>query len=184
MCAGRIGQILNLSSLANECGIPHTTAKAWVAVLEASFVIFLLRPHHKNFNKRLVKMPKLYFYDPGLAAYLLEIRSSTQLTPHYLKGALFELLIVSEILKRRFNQERSANCYFWRDKNGNEIDCLIDKGESLLPIEIKSGCTVTQDYFKGTDYFVKLAGTLPYHPYFNLWSKFFLVTFYGTIKFV
>lgn len=164
LCAGRIGQLLNLSSLANECGVSHTTAKAWLSVLEASFIIFLLKPHHKNFNKRLVKMPKLYFYDTGLAAYLLDIQSAAQIQTHYAKGALFEALIINEIVKRKFNQGRPANCYFWRDKTGNEIDCLVDKGESLLPIEIKAGRTVTPDYFKGIDYFLRLAGSLTEKP--------------------
>jgi predicted AAA+ superfamily ATPase len=165
LCAGRIGQLLNLSSLANDCGISHTTAKSWISVLEASFIIFLLRPHHKNFNKRLIKMPKLYFYDPGLAAYLLDIQSAEQVKTHYSKGALFELMIISEIMKRRLNQGQSAGVHFWRDKNGNEIDCLLESEGSLLPIEIKSGRTVSSDYFKGTDYFLKLAGNLASKPY-------------------
>ncbi len=158
LCAGRVGQLLNLSSLANECGIAHTTAKSWISVLEASFIVFLLRPHHRNFNKRLVKMPKLYFYDPGLAAYLLDIRSPSQMETHYSKGSLFEGLIIAELVKRRFNQGRQADCHFWRDKRGNEIDCLVDEGGSLVPIEIKAGRTITPDYFKGADYFSKLAG--------------------------
>jgi predicted AAA+ superfamily ATPase len=158
LCAGRTGQLLNMSSLGNECGVSHTTVKSWISVLEASYVIFLLRPHLKSFNKRLVKMPKLYFHDPGLAAYLLDIQSPEQIKTHYLKGALFESLVISEIIKKRFNQGKQANCFFWRDKNGNEVDCLIDQGESLLPLEIKAGQTVTSDYFKGLDYFLKLAG--------------------------
>ena len=164
LCAGRIGQLLNLSSLANDCGISHKTAKSWISVLEASFIIFLLRPHHKNFNKRLIKMPKLYFYDPGLAAYLLDIQSAEQVKTHYSKGALFELMIISEIMKRRLSQGQSAGVHFWRDKNGNEIDCLLESKGSLLPIEIKSGRTVSSDYFKGTDYFLKLAGNLASKP--------------------
>ena len=164
LCAGRIGQLLNLSSLANDCGISHTTAKSWISVLEASFIIFLLRPHHKNFNKRLIKMPKLYFYDPGLAAYLLDIQSANQVKTHYSKGALFELMIISEIMKRKLSQGQSAGVHFWRDKNGNEIDCLLESEGSLLPIEIKSGRTVSSDYFKGTDYFLKLAGNLALKP--------------------
>ena len=110
-------------------------------------------------------MPKLYFYDPGLAAYLLEIRNTTQLATHYAKGALFESFIVSEMIKRRFNQGQPANCFFWRDKNGNEIDCLLDQGESLLPIEIKAGRTVTSNYFKGIDYYSKMAGTFAAKPW-------------------
>ncbi len=158
MCAGRIGQLLNMSALANECGISHTTAKSWISVLEAGFIIFLLRPYHKNFNKTLVKMPKLYFYDPGLAAYLLDIKDASQIKTHYSKGALFESLILSEFLKRRFNQGQAANCYFWRDKKGNEVDCLLDQGGSVLPVGIKAGRTVTEDYFKGVEYLNKIAG--------------------------
>ena len=158
LCAGRIGQLLNLSSLANDCGISHNTAKSWIGVLEASYIVFLLQPHHMNFNKRLVKMPKLYFYDPGLAAYFLGIQTSDQLKTHFAKGALFESFILSELIKHNYNQGKPANFYFWRDKNGNEIDCLIDEGETLLPMEIKAGRTITRDYFKGVDYFSKLAG--------------------------
>lgn len=165
MCAGRVGQLLNLSSLANECGISSTTAKSWISVLEASFIIFLLKPHHKNFNKRLVKMPKLYFYDTGLAAYLLGIQSASQLQTHYCKGALFESFIICEIIKHKFNQGKENNCYFWRDKNGHEIDCLIDNKNLLTPIEIKSGRTVASDYFKGLDYFLKIAGSEVSNPY-------------------
>ena len=157
MCAGRTGQLLNLSSLANECGISQTTAKSWISVLEASYIVFRLNPYYENFNKRLVKMPKLYFYDAGLAAYLLGIQSADQLHTHYCKGALFESMIISEMLKQRFNQGQANNCYFWRDKNGHEIDCLIDNGEYLTPVEIKSGKTITQDFFKGLNYFKKIA---------------------------
>lgn len=165
MCAGRTGQLLNLSSLANDCGISHPTAKSWISVLEASFIIFLLNPHHENFSKRLVKMPKLYFYDPGLAAYLLGIQSASQLQTHYCKGALFESMMICDMIKQRFNQGKPNNCYFWRDKNGNEIDCLVDTADSLSPIEIKSGHTITSDYFKGIEYFLKAAGSRASKPY-------------------
>lgn len=165
MCAGRTGQLLNLSSLANECGISHTTAKSWISVLEASYIVFLLNPHYENFSKRLVKMPKLYFYDPGLAAYLLGIQSVSQLQTHYCKGALFESMIIGDMIKQRFNQGKPGNCYFWRDKNGNEIDCLVDNGEFLSPLEIKSGQTITSNYFKGLDYFLKAAGRRASNPY-------------------
>ena len=165
MCAGRTGQLLNLSSLANECGISIPTAKSWISVLEASYIIFLLKPHHKNFNKRLVKMPKLYFYDTGLAAYLLGIQSVSQLQTHYCKGSLFESFIISEIIKQKFNKGKTNNCYFWRDKNGHEIDCLIDNGDLLSPLEIKSGRTITKEYFKGLNYFSNLAHNQTSHPY-------------------
>ncbi len=159
LCAGRIGQILNLSSLGNECGISHTTASTWLSILEASYIIFLLKPHHKNFNKRLVKMPKLYFYDTGLASYLLRIRSAEQLETHYNKGGLFESLIISELFKRKYNIGQDPDCYFWRDKTGNEVDVIIDNGEELIPVEIKSGRTVTNDYFKGLDYWYRISGS-------------------------
>lgn len=152
MCAYRSGQLLNLSALANDCGITHNTAKAWLSILEASFVVFLLRPHHKNFNKRLIKMPKLYFTDPGLAAYLADIHDRVQMTNHPLKGGLFEGFIIAELLKKRFNEGEENNLYFWRDKLGHEIDCLIDEGEDLKAIEIKSGKTIADDYFKNIKY--------------------------------
>ena len=165
MCAGRTGQLLNLSSLGNECGISHTTAKSWISVLEASYIIFLLPPYFENFSKRVVKMPKLYFHDPGLAAYLLGIQSLSQLQTHYCKGALFESMIICEMIKQRFNQGQPGNCYFWRDKTGHEIDCLIDTGTFLSPMEIKSGQTITSNYFKGLDYFSKIAGSRASKPY-------------------
>ncbi|MFH1227125.1 MAG: ATP-binding protein [Planctomycetota bacterium] len=157
MCAGRIGQVLNLSSLGNECGITHNTARAWLSVLESSYIIFLLKPYHKNFNKRLVKMPKLYFYDTGLACSLLGIQSKSQLDTHYLKGSLFESLIVSEIIKNRFNQGLEPHCYYWRDKTGHEIDCIAETPRKLLQIEIKSGRTIGEDFFDGIKYWNKLA---------------------------
>ena len=165
MCAGRTGQLLNLTSLGNECGISHTTAKSWISVLEASYIVFRLSPYYENFSKRLVKMPKLYFYDPGLAAYLLGIQSLSQLQTHYCKGALFESMIICEMIKQRFNRGQPSNCYFWRDKTGHEIDCLIDTGKFLSPMEIKSGQTITTNYFKGLDYFSKTAGCRASKPY-------------------
>ena len=158
LCAGRIGQLLNLSSLANDCGISVNTAKSWLSLLETSFVVFLLQPHHINFNKRLVKMPKLYFFDTGLASSLLEIRSESQLLSHYLKGPLFENLIIAELIKNRFNKGFNSNCYFWRDNKGNEIDCLIEKSNGLTPVEIKSGSTFTTDFFRSMNYWNKLSG--------------------------
>ncbi|MBF0257857.1 MAG: ATP-binding protein [Desulfamplus sp.] len=165
MCAGRIGQIVNFSSLGNECGISGTTVKSWMDILEASYIIFLLKPHHANFNKRLIKMPKLYFYDTGLAAFLLGINSVEQLQTHYNKGGLFESFIISNFIKTMFNAGRENSCYFWRDKNGNEIDCLIENGGKLIPIEIKSGKTITNDYFKGIDYYCNIAGEQASRPF-------------------
>jgi len=164
MCAARIGQLLNLSGLANDCGITHNTAKAWLSVLEASYLIFLLPPHHRNFNKRLVKMPKLYFYDTGLAAWLLGIREPGQLAIHAMRGALFESWVISELLKDRYNRGLTSNLYFWRDRTGNEVDVLAEYGEALAPIEIKSGQTVTRDYLIGLQKWMALAGTSTVKP--------------------
>jgi uncharacterized protein len=158
LCAGRIGQLLNISSLANDCDIPMVTANEWISLLEQSYIIFLLQPHFKNFNKRLVKTPKLYFYDTGLASFLLEIESEKQLATHYLRGGLFESFIISELMKLRFNQGRIPHLYFWRDKMGHEVDCIVGYGGKLFPVEIKSGQTINQDYFKELDYWVELAG--------------------------
>lgn len=158
MCATRTGQLLNLSSLSEDCGISHNTAKSWISVLEASFIIFLMRPHHKNYNKRLVKMPKIYFYDSGLLCSLLNIENKDQLHTHFLRGNIFESFIISEIVKYRLNNGLEPNCYFWRDKLGKEIDCIIEKADKVIPIEIKSGNTISEDYFKGLKYYNKLSG--------------------------
>lgn len=146
MCAARTGQLLNLSTLASDCGITHNTASAWISVLEASYIVHLLRPHHRNFNKRLVKMPKLYFCDAGLAAWLLGVRKPEEMIFHAQRGSLFETMIVSEFLKRCWNEGMPSNLFFWRDSKGLEIDILLEKGESLTPVEIKSGTTIASDY--------------------------------------
>ena len=158
LCAGRTGQLLNLSSLANDSGITHNTAKAWISVLEASYIIHLLPPHHQNFNKRLVKTPKLYFLDTGLAAWLLGVQNSDQLATHVQRGALFETWVICELLKSRYNAGETSNLYFWRDRSGHEVDLLIDHGTRLSPLEIKSGQTINRDYFKGLEFWRKLAG--------------------------
>ena len=165
LCVGRIGQVLNLSAIGNDCGITHNTAKSWISLLETSFIVFLLKPHHKNFNKRLVKMPKLYFYDTGLACSLLGIENKKQLVSHYLRGHLFESLIISEIIKARFNQGLEPHCYYWRDKTGHEIDCIIEKASSLIPIEIKAGKTIVSDYFDGLNYWTKLSAVKKQNTY-------------------
>ena len=159
MCAARTGQLLNLSSLANDCGITHNTEKAWLSVLEASYIIFLLHPHHRNFNKRLVKAPKIYFFDTGLAAWLSGIQNSEQIAVHPMRGPLFETWVVSELLKGRFNRGLTSNIYFWRDSTGNEIDVLVENGDKLIPVEIKSGQTVTRDYFKGLNKWLSIGGS-------------------------
>ncbi len=162
MCAYRSGQVVNYSSLANDCGISHNTAKEWLSLLETSLLIVLIRPHHKNFNKRLVKMPKLYFTDPGLACHLAGIQSADDLSYHPLKGGLFESLIISEFLKFRFNRGKASNLYFWRDKLGHEIDCIIEyDGWDPIPVEIKSGRTASSDFFKEITYWNRLSGNTP-----------------------
>ncbi|RTY74251.1 ATP-binding protein [Flavobacterium sp. LS1R10] len=157
LCAGRIGQLLNMNSLAVEIGVDTKTISSWISVLEASFVVFRLQPYHSNFNKRVVKMPKLYFYDTGLASALLGIQNSEQIDVHPFRGALFENLIIVDFLKSRFNKAKTNNLYFWRDNLGKEIDLIIDNGMDIIPIEIKSGQTITIDYFKGVVYWNKLA---------------------------
>jgi len=162
MCANRNGQVVNITSLANDCGVSDKTVKEWVSLLQASFIIFLTRAHHKNFNKRLTKMPKLYFTDPGLAAYLAGIQNPEQIQYHPMKGGLFESLVIGEFLKYRFNKARESNLYYWRDKAGHEIDCIIDTGpEGPVPVEIKSGRTVNEEFFKNITYWNNLSGNTP-----------------------
>ena len=164
LCAGRTGQLLNLSALASECGITHNTVKSWISVMEASYIVFLLRPHHANFKKRLVKMPKLYFYDVGLASWLLGIRTPEHITNHPLRGALFETFILSELLKSRMNKGERPSLFFWRDSNGNEVDVIEEQGGKLRPIEIKSGKTLSIESTAGLKKWLKLAqekGTSP-----------------------
>ncbi|HEX4845824.1 MAG TPA: ATP-binding protein [Geothrix sp.] len=158
LCAGRTGQLLNLSGLASDAGITHNTAKAWVSILEASYLVHLLAPHHENFNKRLVKTPKLYFLDTGLAAWLLGIQEPGQLATHPLRGPLFETWVVAELLKRRFNRGLPSNLSFWRDRGGREVDVLMDEGTRLVPVEIKAGRTVNADFFAGLKAWTALAG--------------------------
>ncbi len=148
LCAARIGQLLNYTDLATNCGISVSTVHQWLAVLEASYIVFLLRPHWQNFNKRITKTPKLYFYDTGIACSLLEITSEKSLALNPFYGNLFENYIIADFYKQFFNEGLQAPCYFWRDKNGDvEVDCLINKDAHLIPIEIKSGETFMQNYF-------------------------------------
>jgi len=140
------------------------TAKAWISVLEASYIVFQLRPHHANFNKRLVKAPKLYFYDTGLVSWLLGIQTPQQLETHPLRGNIFETFVVAELMKSRLNRGERPNLSFWRDSNGNEVDVIIEEGERLVPVEIKSGKTVARDFFLGLKKWTALAGALSFHP--------------------
>lgn len=149
LCAGRVGQLLNLQSLGNDVGISHTTARSWLTLLEASFVIFLLQPWHTNLSKRQIKSPKLYFYDVGLASYLLGVESELHVNRHPLKGNLFENMVIIEALKYRYNRGKRNNLFFWRDAKGHEIDLLIENGPDVMPVEIKAGATISGDFFKG-----------------------------------
>lgn len=158
LCAGRNGQLLNVASLSVDCGITHTTARRWVSILEASFLVTLLRPHHANFGKRLIKSPKLYFLDTGLLCYLLRIRSPEDLRDHASRGTIFESLVVSELLKNALHQGKEPDLYFWRDATGHEIDAVLERGSERVAIEIKSGQTVVPDFFAGLDFWRKLVG--------------------------
>lgn len=148
LCAGRCGQVLNIQSLANDTGITQPTAKAWLSLLETSYILFFLQPYTANVNKRLVKTPKLYFYDTGLVCYLLSITQRQQITTHYMRGNLFENMVVGELYKERYNKGISPNFYFWRDSNQNEIDLVWESGSTLNKLEIKYSDTVNEGHFK------------------------------------
>jgi hypothetical protein len=158
LCAGRTGQLLNMSNLALETGVDSKTVSAWLAVLESSFITFRLYPYHRNFNKRIVKMPKLYFYDTGLVCSLLGINNQDQLNLHPLYGSLFENLCISEFKKHCLNRAKNENLFFWRDNIGHEIDIVIEKSNSLFPVEVKSGKTITNEFFKGLKFWNAISG--------------------------
>ena len=159
LLAGRSGQELNNSALAVETGVDVKTIQSWIGILESSFIIYLLKPHYKNFNKTIVKRPKVYFYDTALVCYLLGIRNISQLNTHPLRGAIFECLVVTELIKKRTNSGLPINLFYWRDKTGHEIDIIVDDLGKLLPIEIKSGKTISTEFFKNIDYWSKLSNT-------------------------
>lgn len=158
LCAARTGQLLNVSALAGETGVTSHTARAWLSVLEASDIAFLLPPYHRNFGKRLVKSPKLYFVDTGLACWLMGIRDIEALSLHPLRGAIFETLVVSECLKFRLNAGLPPDLYFWRDNNALEADLVFETKGRLQPVEIKSGRTVTSDYIRAGQKASRFAG--------------------------
>ncbi len=153
LCAGRTGQLLNLSNLANECSISQPTAKSWLSVLESSYIIFLLSPYYENFSKRLIKTPKLYFYDVGLAAFLLGLRQPEDLDDQALLGSLFKNLVIADILKKNLHQYQLRDYWFWRDSHGHEVDLLTKRGSGFDILEIKSTQTILPKMFKGMDYF-------------------------------
>lgn len=158
MCAGRVGQLLNLASLAADCGVTQPTARSWLSVLEASFIVFRLAPFHANLGKRLTRHPKLYFHDSGLAASLLGVESPRQLETHPLRGPLFEGWVISEVVKMHRHRGRRPELSFYRERDRHEIDLLIDHGGQLTAIEVKAGRTPAGDYFKAFSHFAELIG--------------------------
>lgn len=161
LCAGRVGQILNATSLANDCGVSAPTVRSWLSLLEQNYIIFLLQPYYKNFSKRLIKSPKIYFYDTGLICSLLAIESSTVLATHYLKGGIFESFVIADIMKQRFNHGYQSQLFFWQEKMKHEIDCIVEKDGNPYAIEIKAGQTISSSFFDNLSYWAFLADTSP-----------------------
>lgn len=158
LCAGRTGQVVNLNSLATDAGISPNTAKSWLSVLEASYIIYFLQPFFENFNKRIIKAPKLYFYDTGLVCSLLGINSASQVKTFHSKGALFENLIITDLIKRKLHKGLNPKYYYWQNKTSQEIDLIIDKPDGPVAVEIKSGMTMNENYFTNLKYWKKLSG--------------------------
>lgn len=158
LCAGRSGQLLNLTALGNEVGVDHKTIQSWISVLEAGFLVYRLPPYHKNWNKRLVKQAKLIFLDTGILCALLGIRGARDLRTHPQRGAIFESWVVSEAVKSFMNQGLRPSLYFWRDHSGHEIDLLIEDAGQLQAVEVKSGETVMASWLEGLKWFKKIAG--------------------------
>ncbi len=156
LCAARAGQLLNLSSLATDAGISHTTARAWLSVLQASFILYSLQPHFANFSKRIIKTPKIYFFDTGLLCYLLRIRTPSEIMTHPMKGQIFENFVITEFYKAFVNRGEIPPIYFWRDRTGHEIDLIIDRGRELVPVDIKSTETIVDELFSNLRFFVSL----------------------------
>ncbi len=156
LCAGRVGHEVNFSKLSVEVGVDYKTIQSWLGILQASYIIWLLPPYFRNFNKRVVKSPKLYFVDTGLACSLLRISEPGMLFQHPYRGALFENFVLNELMKKRFNQGLRSNLYFWKEHSGKEIDALIDEGLYQTPVEIKSGQTITAAWLKGLQYWEQL----------------------------
>lgn len=158
--AGRTGQLINYQSVSNEIGVDAKTIRNWLSILETSYIIFHLKPYYRNFNKRLIKSPKIYFYDTGLACSLLGIKDPLQVASYYQRGNLFENMIIAEIKKQYFNAGIPDSLFFWRDSSGNEIDCIIESAGHIRIIEIKSSSTMHDDFLKNIRIFKKIAGPL------------------------
>jgi predicted AAA+ superfamily ATPase len=158
LCAGRAGQLLNISNLSVEAGVSLDTVRSWLSVMEANMLIYILKPYYENYSKRIIKTPKLFFTDTGLVCYLLGIRSKTQLENHPLRGAIFENFMITEILKHLLHRNLSPDLYFFREQTGKEIDCLWQNTDKLVAVEMKSGSTINQDFFKHIEYWYKLTG--------------------------
>lgn len=156
ICAGRCGRLSEFSSIASEVGVSQPTAVRWASILEASFILFRLQPHFKNFNKRIIKSPKLYFYDTGLLCFLLRIQTPEQLSTHPLRGEIFENWVISEYFKLNFSRGKEPPLYFWRDQHGHEVDLVIDASDHLFPIEIKSSASFSTDWGQNLTWFNKL----------------------------
>ena len=153
LCAGRVGQVLNLSSLCSDCGMSVPTIKSWISVLEASYIVYLIHPFHVNTNKQMVKSPKIYFYDTGLLCHLLKIQTQDQLKQHFAYGSIFENFVLNEILKSQLNRGEMQNMYFLRDAKGHEIDCVVPGANSRMLYEIKSGSTFSKTFTKNIEYY-------------------------------
>jgi len=159
LMAGRVGQVVNYTSLSNDIGVSSTTVKSWVSVLKASYVVFELRPYFENIRKRVVKAPKIYFTDTGLAAHLVGLMTPDQVVRDPLRGGLYENLLILEILKSRLNRGQRPELYFYRDSHDNEVDLVIREGRQLVPVEIKSAATFTEDFLRGIENFRKTVGS-------------------------
>lgn len=181
LCAGRVGQVLNLSSLANDADISVNTVKAWLSILEASYLVFFLQPYHRNFNKRLIKSPKLYFFDTGLLCSLLGIDEQAQLHTHYMYGNIMENMLLAELYKRRSHRGGRPAFWFWRDSNGNEVDLLVEEGGVLQAIELKASKTYNTRLFSGLTWWQKNAGQSPAHSHLIYLGDQYIETAQGTL---
>lgn len=159
ICAGRTGQLVNMNSMAIDTGVSVNTIKSWLSILQASYIIYLLRPYHKNYNKRIIKSPKLFFYDTGLVSSLIGIENVNQLKNYYARGALFENLIINEFVKYRLNKGLKPNIYFWQNKTRQEVDLIAEVAGNPIAFEIKSGMTRQNNYFSNLKYWQKISGS-------------------------